>query len=405
MSASLGTKELGALIEVSLAVNSHLGLNDVLQAVMSVTADVMGAEAASLAIRDDDTGDLIFHVAQGDSADAVQSVHLKPGEGVIGWVVESGESTLVNDVSTDDRFLSDVDEASGFVTRSILCVPLRTSTQTLGAIEVMNKIDGSDFTDMDVVLCEAIASQAAMAIENAMLHKQVVQSERMAAIGQTVAGLGHCIKNVLNGIQGGGYMVDSAIRKDDAAQLERGWGIVKKNNIFMQELVLDMLHYSKEREPEYETCDVNEIVESVCDLMAVKGEEKGVKVTWAVNETLRAISVDPKGIRRCLLNLVSNAVDACEGREGDRVVHVASQDGDDVMFRMRVSDTGCGLSDEARQNLFKMFFSTKGSKGTGLGLAVTHKIVAEHGGSIDVESEIDTGTTFVVSLPREKVSL
>lgn len=405
MLSALKSEELQALINVSKTVNAHLHLDAVLESVMSVTTEVMQVKASSLFYIDEETGDLLFHIVHTDHDDqarTIKQIRLKQGEGIVGSVVESGNPLIVNDVSKDPRFCNKVDQESGFETRSILCVPLATSNKLWGAIEVINKLDGSDFDEQDQTLCEAIAGQAAIAIENSMLHQQIVKTERLTAIGQTIAGLAHCVRNVLNGIQGGAYMVDQGLGNDAMdPMLKKGWGIVKKNNAFMQELVLDMLTYSKDREPEYETCDINEIVESVCDIIKQKAVEKNVTIACTPNPSIDQIMLDPKGIRRCLLNLASNAVDACEGRD-KAAVKVAIESGCDGMFQIRITDNGCGIKDEDRKKLFQMFFSTKGSKGTGLGLVVTHKIIAEHGGTIDVESKIDRGTTFSITLPMQR---
>lgn len=401
-SSSLNAKELHALIHVSKTVNSHLDLDTVLESVMSVTAEVMQVEASSLVFIDDETGDLVFHIAQGEKAGEVKSIRMKQGEGVIGWVAQSGKPLIVNDATKDSRFYKKIDEKIGFKTRSILCVPLATTKRIWGAIEVLNKLDGGDFDEHDLVLCEAIACQAAIAVENAALHKHVVKTERLAAIGQTTTGLAHCIKNILNGIQGGSYMVDLGLRKTDTEKILKGWEIIKKNNSFLQDLMLDMLNYSKERKPEYEMSDINEIIESTCSLMAPKAAEKGACVSWTPNPLLGEVVLDPKGIRRCLLNLVSNAVDACAHREGVGRVEISTEVSDEEIFRIKVSDNGHGIREEDRKKFFQMFFSTKGSKGTGLGLAVTHKIITEHKGTIDVESEVGHGTTFTISLPLRK---
>ena len=405
MLSAFNSEELQALIHVSKTVNAHLNLDAVLESVMSVTTEVMRVEASSLFYIDEETGDLLFHIVHtdcDDQASTIKQIRLKRGEGIVGSVVESGKPLIVNDVSQDPRFCGKVDQESGFKTRSILCVPLATTSKLWGAIEVINKLDGSDFDQQDQTLCEAIAGQAAIAIENSMLHQQIVKTERLTAIGQTIAGLAHCVRNVLNGIQGGAYMVDQGLGNDvEDPMLKKGWGIVKKNNAFMQELVLDMLTYSKDREPEYETCDVNEIVESVCEIIEQKAAEKSVTIAFVPNPSIGRIMLDPKGIRRCLLNLVSNAVDACEGRD-KAAVKVAIESGRDSMFQIKITDNGCGIKDEDRKKLFQMFFSTKGSKGTGLGLVVTHKIITEHGGMIEVESEIDRGTTFSVNLPLQR---
>jgi len=366
---------------------------------MSVTTKVMQVEASSLAFIDNETGELVFHITQGEKADTVKPIRMKQGEGIIGWVAQAGKPIIVNDVTKDKRFYKKVDVKSGFKTRSILCVPLATTKRIWGAIEVLNKLDGGDFNDHDLVLCEAIACQAAIAIENASLHKHVVKTARLAAIGQTIAGLTHCIKNVLHGIQGGSYMVDMGLHKDDAEKLIQGWKIIKKNNSFLQELMLDMLTYSKERKPEYAATDINEIVESVSSLLATKATENGVRVTWTPNPLLSEVVLDPNGIRRCLLNLVSNAVDACGHKKEEGCVNVSTEVNDEKTFCIKVSDNGCGIHEKDRKKFFQMFFSTKGSKGTGLGLAVTHKIITEHKGTIEIDSEVGQGSTFAISLP------
>jgi signal transduction histidine kinase len=262
-------------------------------------------------------------------------------------------------------------------------------------------LGGRNFVEKDMALCEAIAGQAAIAIENATLHKKIVKTERLAAVGQTIAGLAHCIKNVLNGIQGGSYIIDLGLRKDEPSRVLKGWEIVKKNNAFMQELVLDMLTYSKERKPEYELTNINEIIEDVCDLMEQKAKESGVTVTWTPNTELSKVEVDPKGIRRCLLNLVSNAIDAYEGQQ-EGLVKVFTELVNNRSFKINISDNGCGMPDEIKEKLFQVFFSTKGSRGTGLGLSVTHKIITEHKGRIEVDSAVGKGTTFTIILPIKR---
>lgn len=400
MPPTLGTEELAALIEVSKTVNGHLALDAVLESVMAVTAEVMHAEASSLVLKED-SGDLLFHVAHGEKAGAVKPIRMKEGQGIVGWVVQKGEPVIVNDVANDPRFCCTVDKESGFQTRAILCVPMMSGGDAWGAIEVLNPLRGDEFDDADLALCEAIAAQAAIAIENARLHRRIVQTERLAAVGETVAGMAHCIKNVLNGIQGGSFMVESGLKKKDPSRTVKGWEIVSKNNTFLKDLVMDMLTYSKEREPEYEECDVNEIVESVCALMAAKAREKGTEVVCTPAPGLKPVVVDPTGIRRCLMNLVSNAADACEEvKQGTVRVAVEPRDGDGL--RISVGDNGCGIEEEDKARLFKMFFSTKGSRGTGLGLPVTHKIIEEHGGTLSVESTVGEGTTFIIDLPLRK---
>ena len=197
-------------------------------------------------------------------------------------------------------------------------------------------------------------------------------------------------------------MIDLGLREDVLSRVSSGWRIVKKNNIFMQELVMDMLTYSKEREPEYERSDIKEMIESLISLFKTKADENNVRLNWIPNVSLGAVDVDPKGIKRCLLNLISNAIDACMAVD-DGCVNVSVDIIDDVKYCISISDNGCGIQEEDRKKLFQMFYSTKGSKGTGLGLVVTHKIITEHNGSIEVDSTPGKGTTFNVILPRYKL--
>ncbi len=364
---------------------------------MSVARDVMAAEAASLFTIDDDTGDLLFHVAQGEKAERVKPIRMQAGQGIVGHVVDTGEPLIVNDVANDPRWFSKADEESGFQTKSILCVPLRTRKRVLGAVEILNKI-GGPFTQNDLVLCQAVAGQAAVAIENAMLHEQMLEKERMAAIGETVAGLSHCIKNILQGVKTGSYLVNLGMEKTDMELVGKGWEAVRKKNDFMEDLVWDLLTLSKPREPLYEKTDLNELCQDICEIGSEREEgQPTVTVDFKPDPDMSEVEVDAKGMRRCLLNLVTNAVDACT-HGGKATVETLAPDGDGKV-RVLVTDTGCGMDEETVKKLFTVFFSTKGSKGTGLGLPVTRKIVEEHGGELQVESEKGRGTTFTVVLP------
>ena len=398
MTLEQSTKKLNALIEVSKTINAHLDLDAVLTSVMSSTTDVMQAKASSLILVDEKTGELLFHISQGEKANDIKRVRMNPGEGIVGWVVKDGKPAVVNDVTSDDRFCQKVDNESGFVTKSILCVPLTATDKILGAIEVINKGGNELFDNDDLMLCQAIASQATIAIENAILHEKIVKTERLAAIGQTVAGITHCINNVLNGIQGGSYLIDTGLSENDNECIAKGCKVVKEANMFVQDLVRNMLTYSKERKHVFEICDIKEIIDSVCYMLSLKANEMGIKVNYNPGPVDHKIRIAPKEIRRCLLNLISNAIDACaDNVEGQ--VNIYTKLIDDKIMRIKISDNGCGISKEDQKKVFQVFFSTKGPMGTGLGLAVTQKIILEHEGTITVISEPEQGTTFTIDLP------
>ena len=234
------------------------------------------------------------------------------------------------------------------------------------------------------------------------LEKELVDSERFAAVGQTVAGLAHYIKNILIGLKGGSYVVDVALDKNDTTKLKNGWQAIKRNIGRISDLVLDLLTYSKEREPEYEICFPNKIVNDVCELVEERAKKNKVEIIRDFDSSIDEVLMDPRAIHRALLNLVSNSIDACifhEDMNKNWQIHVKTANEKYNIIRFEVQDNGVGMNQETIDNLFTSFFSTKGDKGTGLGLAVTKKLVEEHKGTIDVESQPGKGATFTIRLP------
>ncbi len=236
------------------------------------------------------------------------------------------------------------------------------------------------------------------------LEKELVNSERLAAVGQTVAGMAHCIKNILHGFKGGSYLVDVGMGKNNTDKLKSGWSMIQRNIVRTSDLVMDLLSYSKEREPEFEMCRPNEIADDVCELMKEVAADYEVEIIKDFTAKDPVVRMDPRSIHRSLLNLVSNAIDACifddNINKDHHVILKTHVEANDVM-RFEIIDNGCGMSEEVKEKLFSSFFSTKGVKGTGLGLLVTGKLVEEHNGTIKVSSVSGKGTTFEIRLPFE----
>ena len=234
------------------------------------------------------------------------------------------------------------------------------------------------------------------------LEKELVKSERLAAVGQTVAGLAHGIKNILHGLKGGSYLVDIGIKRDDTEKLKKGWDTIKRNIGRTSNLVMDLLSYSKEREPEYEVCRPNEIMKDVCELLKEKAEEDDIEIITDFDSAIGEVIMDSSIIHETLLNLVSNAVDAClfdDNMDKEWQVKIKTEMEPNHVIKFEVSDNGAGMDQEVLQKLFTSFFSTKGHRGTGLGLMVTRKLIEAHQGKIEVTSQLGRGTTFTVRLP------
>jgi PAS domain S-box-containing protein len=234
------------------------------------------------------------------------------------------------------------------------------------------------------------------------LEKELIRAERLAAVGQTVAGMAHCVKNILHGLRGGSYMVNAGIDKDNPERLKTGWSMVQRNIVRTSDLVQDLLSYSKEREPEMVPCRPNDIVEEVIELMQGVAGENNVRLQTELSSEIGEAVMDERSLHRCLLNLVSNAIDACRDDSNPDKAHcvrVATILDPENLIRFDVTDNGSGMSDDVKSKLFSSFFSTKGTQGTGLGLLVTRKLIEEHNGAIEVDSRLDQGSTFSVRLP------
>jgi len=232
--------------------------------------------------------------------------------------------------------------------------------------------------------------------------RKLVETERLAAVGQTVAALAHAIKNITAGLTGGMYVLEKGIDLKNGTYLDQGWQMIKGNVNKIKSLAMDLLNYAKGREPEYRLCDPNRIPQEVVELMLPKALEHGVSLRAELSEGLPQVWLDPEGVHRVLLNLVTNALDACTDiscskRKCEVILRSLKPKGWAVEYQ--VTDNGCGMDEETMSKVFHLFFSTKGSGGTGLGLMIARKIVDEHGGVIELTSAKGEGTTFSVRLP------
>jgi len=225
---------------------------------------------------------------------------------------------------------------------------------------------------------------------------------KLAFIGQLVAGTAHSIKNVLEGLRGGVYVVNAGLRDNDQQTIRTGWEMVQRNVDRLSAMIMDMLYCARDREPRRVEVPLDRLVREIADLFERRARDAGVRLEVTIEPGAGTLYGEPKDIHALLANLVTNAIDACaadtdENKDYRVWVH-ARRDGEDVVIE--VEDNGIGMDEETKAKLFTMFFSTKGSEGTGLGLLVSHKVASEHGGSIAVDSTPGRGSKFTVRLPR-----
>lgn len=397
------TTEFDHLLRIEKFMASITDLDSLLSVIMRETTLATDSASCSIALFDEVNNDLQFSVARGEEEERdferkLKTIRIPMGAGVLGWCASHQQIANIRNTLDDPRFDNNTDKKTGFTTMSILAVPMVRHGKLIGVVEAVNKNDDFGFTDRDEQVLSLLAAQAAMAIENSHLLRENIQKTSLAALGQGIAGAAHCIKNIVNGISGGSYILEVGFKNENFNQIEQGWDILKRNNNIMKDLVLDMLSYSKPLKLEYSSTDINQVASDIAQLLESNANESNIEVKLEFDKRIERPEVDPKGIYRCILNLASNAVDAC--KENGGLVRIITKTSGDH-FEIIISDTGAGIKNEDLAEIFKVFYTTKGSKGTGLGLAITQKIIHEHGGTINVDSIPGTGTVFRVKLPYQ----
>ena len=332
-------------------------------------------------------------------------------------VLRTGRAVRTGDAAADDRFDPTQSILSAGV-KEALCVPLRGRDDVEGVMYLDTTADAGSsvlaplperFTDEHLRMLVAVGRQAALAVEAVRYQRALVRAERLAAVGQTISALSHHIKNILQGLGGGGHLVKTGLDRHDEALTRQGWEIVERNQHRILHLVTDMLTFGKDRRPELELGDVAATVADAVGLARARAAEVGVEVELDA-AALPPAWFDAEAIHRAVLNVALNAVDAAaEGRDArggsGGVVNIATAHWPEADYvGVRVSDDGPGVPPRRAEAIFEPFESGKGSKGTGLGLAVSRKILREHGGDITVESRGagpgGRGATFHLAWPR-----
>lgn len=375
-------------------------MGTVLRRIMEESRQLAAAEACSLLLFDDTTRELYFFEAFGDRGDQEalkRRVRLKLGEGIAGAAAESRTSIIVNDAGNDPRVFREADAVTNLRTRTLLAVPMVRKGELVGVIEVVNKVDGA-FNDADQHILELFASMAAGVLLNARLIEENLRSERLAAVGQTVAGLSHHTRNILAGLQGSVELIDEGLGHDDMPVVRKGWNVLKRSAERLSMVVSDMLAYAKDREAVKSPCDLRPVIDEVVESFRLLFARKDATFKVDAQGLPQTVLADAEALHRAVLNLISNAGDAIPEKNGELLLRAGVEDSE---LRIELHDNGSGVEPQGLGRIFDPFYSTKGSGGTGIGLAVTAKIVKEHGGTIEVERSPLGGALFRIRIPQE----
>jgi len=379
-------------------------LENHLQSILELTISAIGADRGCVLLRDPVGADLTVMAFARRNGGSGLHTQMPVSRSITDYVLRHGTAVLTSDASVDERFTGGQSIVSEGICEAI-CAPMRGRADLLGLFYLdtttaLEQAMCGRLTEEHLRVVVTAARQTALAIESRQFQDALVKAERFAAMGQTIAVLSHHIKNILQGVRGGSHLIRMGLDQSREELIRQGWGIVERNQTRIYDLVTDMLSFSRDRVPVLKLTDLNKLAAEVAELVAARAAECGVTFEFRPAEELPLASFDAEGIHRAILNIVGNAVEAVEGVERGAVVLQTGYDRLADMMLVAVSDNGPGIPEDQRQSIFNVFESSKGSRGTGIGLPVSRKILREHGGRVRVEGGPGQGTRFVLSWPR-----
>jgi signal transduction histidine kinase len=237
-----------------------------------------------------------------------------------------------------------------------------------------------------------------------LIHEKTELQSHLASLGLMIGSISHGIKGLLTGLDGGMYILNSGIGKENQSQIKEGWEIVQQMVERIRKLVMDILFYAKERKLHYERINIPAFAEEVAREFEPKMKAHQIEFNKEFDSSAGEFEVDGNYVHSALINILENAIDACEVSQpatASEITFGARAHKNRVIFE--ISDNGVGMDAETLEKIFSPLFSSKGRRGTGLGLFISNTIIEKHGGTIKVNSKPGHGTRFQIEIPIKRV--
>jgi signal transduction histidine kinase len=233
-----------------------------------------------------------------------------------------------------------------------------------------------------------------------LVHEKTELQSHLASLGLMIGSISHGIKGLLTGLDGGMYILNSGILKEKQNQVREGWDIVKQMVERIRKMVMDILFYAKERELNYEQLNIPRFAKEIAREFEPKMKAQQIEFRQEITSSAGEFEIDGAYVRSALINIIENAIDACSGDQAKIAPEITfGVNRHNNMIIFEISDNGIGMDAETRQKIFTPFFSSKGNRGTGLGLFIANTIIEQHGGVIKVTSNPGQGTHFQIEIP------
>ena len=354
------------------------------------------AQRAAAMLRSEASGRLEVRAVRYRDPEAEETV-IPVSRTVLRQVVEDRVAIISQDAQEDERF----DSTDSFVVEDInsfVCVPLIQPDQVIGTIYLDTDDLMNPFVQSDMEFTAAVANELALSIYNCRLQRDVINNEKIGAIGLTVTHLAHNIKNLLTFNRSAVDLMDEQLQASENEDMKKNWQLVRQGFDRIADLTADMLDYTQSNAGDLQPVDINAAVVAEYELVkeTMTGEAIEVELNlardippWPMNESL---------LQRAILNLVANAKDALQGRENGRI-RISTEIDDSARLLVRVEDNGCGIAKGIQDEIFELFYTTKGMDGSGVGLSMIKKFVEGMGGTVSVVSHVDVGSIFTLCFP------
>ncbi|MCX7591800.1 MAG: ATP-binding protein [Kiritimatiellae bacterium] len=385
-----------ALLEISNLVGSSEQIDRILKRIVQITAELMQMPICSIYLVEPD-GTLRKRSNVGLQQDLRTQASFKLGEGIPGWVAQHGELVALADVTKDPRY--GPHPVALKEPHAYICAPLQVRGQIIGVLTA-RQMAVKPFTRTQRKVFETVAKMIAIVIEKHRLIREKVEAEQLAAVATSLSEIAHYAKNVIFTTMLAEETISEAFEKEPAlARFRDSWRALKRSNQRIRKLVEDMLNYCRDRELKIEEVNLNDLVKEAAKDLSDHAVKHGVEIMTELDANLGCVRLDRSAMYDVLLNLITNGIDAIpEGRSG-RVIIRTKLLPEQGQYVVSVEDNGSGIPANIRKKIFTLFFSTKGERGSGIGLAASRKAVERHGGRIDFTTRVNEGTTFTVTMP------
>ena len=403
--------DLSNLVQLSSLINSSLETQEALNNALMSVEQALNAEVSSIFEVDQAKGELFIRLARGPGSGKIKALRLKIGEGIAGWVAQAEKPLICPDPYADARFSRHFDDESGFRTRSILCVPLKSRDRLVGVVEVINKKAAQGFTEADLEILIMLGNMIGPALENANLYSRVkeklsltreelkvvenklLQTERLAALGKLSRGVAHEVRNPVMIIGGFARRLQKRLPAHDPAQ--EMIAPILQELCRLERMVAEIEAFTVLLEPDIKPQDLARVVDQALAASAEALAQRQIVVERRIPPDLPRIPLDERLMGQALGHLIDNAMEAMP-KGGQLTLTVTPEP---KGLRLALRDTGIGIPPEDLPYLFDPFFSSKPG-GTGMGLTKVYQVVSDHRGEIQVKSVPGQGAEVSIWLPR-----